>query len=212
MFWFWPCMTMESATFAPADGGAASGASHQQARSASQPAAMRPVETPRLSNAIPSSFASYRHDVVLHLTTTLSRSWSDCSRFFGRLRDMIAYERLMHASFGWALSPMQRLLPSGAWPMAYAAAAPATARSEGASPFGPFDVFGLGAAWCRGLAQGATSQGAPCWQARRAAPQPAREAGAPTPGDMSALLFAPLLGVAAGLQSFAPTAGFGLFG
>jgi len=54
---------------------------------------------------------------LLHITTTLSRNWDRLSHVFGQMRGAMACERLMHASLGWALTPLQRLMPSAIWPV-----------------------------------------------------------------------------------------------
>ncbi|WP_147361464.1 hypothetical protein [Dichotomicrobium thermohalophilum] len=134
-------------------------------------------------------------EMALHVTTTLSRSWTDLSRVFGRMRDAIAYERLMHATFGWALSPMQRLMPSATWPLVHAQQAghwghpprPTETATGG-------DIFSMAAAWWRGLATPFTATGSG-WRPHAA------------PANPPAFAFAPMFGAAAMM----PAIGFGLF-
>jgi hypothetical protein len=152
-------------------------------------------------------------EMALHVTTTLSRSWDDLSRVFGRMRDAIAYERFMHASFGWALSPMQRLMPSAAWPLAYASLNSFGAPTRGVGPIAGADMFGIGLAWWRGFTQPTPSwQQSRGWQPRLPAPQTRKSdhAGGRS-NDFAAFAFAPMLGFAAGLEQMMPAMGFGLF-
>ncbi len=144
--------------------------------------------------------------MALHVTTTLSRTWHGLSVAFGRVRNAIAYERLMHATFGWALTPMQRLMPSAAWPLAYASPQTFSAFTRGAGPVTGADMFGMSIAWWRGL-----TQPTPWQQPLLRAPQPPQSGRASgRPNDFAAFAFAPMLGFAAGLQQMMPGMGFGL--
>jgi len=118
VFWLLPLMTVGTVAAAPSDEGRA-GHVHMSRAATHQPSAVaKNAEQPRQTLTRIVNGAS--RDMTLHVTTTLSRTLRDMSRVFGRMRDAIAYERLMHACFGWALTPMQRLMPSAAWPLAYA--------------------------------------------------------------------------------------------
>lgn len=207
MFWLWPLMTVGSVTTAPAEesgGGAVQGSrAPAQARKA-------PDEQPRTVTKIVDRAT---REMALHVTTTLSRSWDDLGRLFGRMRDAIAYERLMHASFGWALSPMQRLMPSAAWPLAYANLNIFGAPTRGAGPVVGADMFGIGLAWWRGF-----TQPPPSWQQPRTCQPllPAFQARKSLHAgrrfnDFAAFAFAPMLGFAAGLEQMMPAMGFGSF-
>lgn len=207
MFWLWPWMDMGTMMAAPAlEGG--SGYSSPRSRSA-----LRPSPKPETAaDALVRTARDFSHDMLLHVTTTLSRTWQELSQLFGRLRDAIAYERLMHATFGWALSPMQRLLPSAAWPMVHTRPGPSYPPARGIGPVEAGQIFAMGFAWGRGCGPAPRWHNHAGWMPLLPAPQqtPAwQSVGAP--GQLAAMMFAPVLGVTLGLQGLFPASGFGAF-
>jgi len=149
---------------------------------------------------------------LLHVTTILSRTFEQSRRVFARAHALMVHERWMHATFGWALSPTQRLLPSAAWPMAYAQERRAVACGSGSlSYLLPGHFFTLGAEWWRaaaGLAghRSITYAGWPLISVSPAEPtglagrRPPRDAEAlPAPFFDLALGFATLFSMTAGL-------------
>jgi len=215
VLWLWPWMTVGTMAAAPASESGGSGApaprAAQPVRHAPKAAQVTPIQ-PAQSRTITGVMEKTTRDMSLHLTTALSRSWTDLSHFFGRVHDVIVYERWMHATFGWALTPMQRLLPSGAWPMVYANMNQWQQPTRGAGPFGQMDMFGFGFDWWRGFANTSAWQGTPRWRQRLSPPQPRpRTGGQGQPADFTAWALAPALGFAAGLQGFAQGMSGGLF-
>ncbi len=206
VFWLWPLMTVGTMTASPASesgGGSLANSSGSTQRKAS---GVTPEKPQGQSQTMTKIVDRASRDMILHATTTLSRSWSDLSRMFGRMRDAIAYERLMHATFGWALSPMQRLMPSAAWPLAYANIHRFDAPTHGARPLTGADMFSLGISWWRSVSQPVSWQQLSGWQ------PPHGKANNGSPNDLAACVFAPVLGFAAGMQQLMPGMGFGLVG
>ena len=110
--WLWPSMV---AGAAPVDGISGSVAPKAGSSKLREQGAVRAH-----NDAFCSIAAEFRHTsrrALLHITTTLSRNWDRLSRVFGQMRGAMACERLMHASLGWALTPLQRLMPSAIWPV-----------------------------------------------------------------------------------------------
>ena len=209
VFWLWPLMTVDGVATAPANEGAGSGAAGSNARVPEQASLDAKSETE--ARTLTRVAARTGRDMTLHITTTLSRSWTDLSRFFGRCRDAIAYERWMHASFGWALTPTQRLLPSAAWPAAFANELRWRGGTRGAGPMASADMLGLGLAWWGGVARPTAWPRAGGWTTYPPSPRPG-DTTSPGAAHLTALMFAPLLGITAGLQGWTSTMGFGLFG
>lgn len=210
MFWLWPLMTVGTVTAAPSDEGRAGNVHRCRAATHHPSAVAKNTVQPRQTLTRIVNGAS--RDVTLHVTTTLSRTWRDLSRVFARMRDAIAYERWMHACFGWALSPMQRLMPSAAWPLAYATFNGFGAPTRGAGGIAAASTCGFGLAPWRGLMQSSPMQPPPWPQSLLPAPQMRKSCnGGVRPNDYAALAFAPMLGFAAGLQQMMPAMGFGLF-
>jgi len=193
VMWLWPWMTVGTTAAAPA--GERAGPVPNEPATQRAPERTSAAEETDTFDCVTSEFRQTSRSALLHVTTTLSRTWDDLSRLFGRMRDAVAYERLMHASFGWALSPLQRLMPSATWPaihMQEQARRTQPQRGVGAPPAG--DMFALASAWWRGFA-------APC--APNAAGQRETQGGAPA----AALAFAPMFGAAAMIPAMA----FGAF-
>ena len=210
MFWLWPLMTVVGVTTAPASEGAGSGAAVSDARARGRPPLAAKPGPKAAAPTLTRVAARTGRDMTLHITTTLSRSWTDLSRFFGRCRDAIAYERWMHASFGWALTPTQRLLPSAAWPTAFANELRWRGGTRGAGPMPGADMLGLGLAWWGGMARSTAWPDGAGWISSPS-PRPNWSASS-SAGNMTALMFAPLLGMTAGLQGWTSVMGFGVFG
>lgn len=210
MFWLWPWMTAGGVATAPASEGAGSASAVSHARVPQQRSRASNPEPEAPARTLTRVAARTSRDMTLHITTTLSRSWTDLSRFFGRCRDVLAYERWMHASFGWALTPTQRLLPSAAWPAAFANELRWRSGTRGAGPLPGADMLGLGLAWWGGMAQSQGWGRTGGWMPSPS-PRPSWTA-SPSAGNVTALMFAPLLGVTAGLQGWTSAMGFGLFG
>jgi len=211
VFWLWPLMRVGGVATAPASEGAGSSKAVSHARLSHQPSPASKLEREAPARTLTSVAARTTRDMTLHITTTLSRSWTDLSRFFGRCRDILAYERWMHASFGWALTPTQRLLPSAAWPAAFANEVRWRSGTRGAGPLPGADMLGLGLAWWGGMMQ------SPAWPraGRSLTSSPAARPNlttSPSAGNVTALMFAPLLGMTAGLQGWTSAMGFSLFG
>ena len=205
MFWLWPLITAGSVVAAPSDECRA-GNPHERRAVAHQPSAAgkNSKQTPQTLTRLVNTAS---RDVALHVTTTLSRTWRDLSRVFGRIRHAIAYEQLMHASFGWALSPVQRLMPSAAWPLAFANGYGFGAPTRGAGAIAAASMFGFGLTPWRGL-----MQPSPWAQPLLPAPQMRKSLHNGVPAtDFTRVAFAPMLCFTAGLQQMIPAMGFALF-
>jgi len=190
--WLWPWMVAGTVPAAPVD--RSGGASTPQPKPGQAPQAEATREEADTLTCLTAETGQTSRSALMHVTTTLSRTWDQLSHFFARMRDAMAYERLMHASFGWALSPLQRLMPSATWPAVHLQtshwAQPAS--RSGAAPGG--DAFALATAWWRGFA-------APF------APTPSNARSQGPQANPAALAFAPMFGAAAMI----PAMGFGFF-
>ncbi|MFP3920952.1 MAG: hypothetical protein ACLFU3_04505 [Dichotomicrobium sp.] len=208
VFWLWPWMEMGTMMAAPALEG---GSGYSSPRLG---AAVRPSRKPETApDAFVSSMQDASHEWLLHVTTTLSRTWQGMSRLFARVRDAIAYERWMHATFGWALSPIQRLLPSAVWPMVHTRPGQSYLPERGIDPVEAGQIFAMGFAWGRGCSSAPRWHNHVGWMPLPPAPPkaPAWQSGG-APGQLAAMMFAPILGVTLGLQGLFPAAGFGTSG
>jgi hypothetical protein len=98
-----------------------------------------------LANALPGFIVSTTRNVLLHITTSITKISSRAHEFFTRLSNTLAYGRMMHAMFGW-LMPHSHQLPSlMGWPLAFNAAQGA----YGARTASPFDL--IPTAWWQGF-------------------------------------------------------------
>jgi len=210
VFWLWPLTTVSGVATAPASEGAGNSKAVSNARASRPPSPTRKSKSDAPSPTLTKIAAHTSRDITLHITTTLSRSWTDLSRFFGRCRDVLAYERWMHASFGWALTPAQRLLPSAAWPAAFANELRWRGGTRGAGPMPGADMLGVGLAWWGSMAQPRSWGRTSGWTSSPST-RPSWTA-SPGAANVTALMFAPLLGMTAGLQGWTSAMGFGLFG
>lgn len=208
MFWLWPWMTLDNhgSESTAARRARTPGERHCRTSKTYPSRSTEPQHTPAI---VTDAIRGASHDVLLQVTTTLSRTWDGLSRVFGRARHALAYDRWMHATFGWALSPMQRLLPSAAWPMVYAYPGlwGCGLPTRGAGPFlRGGEMMAAGFAWWRSFGQAQLWHGSQGWQPMLpAAPtsQSSRRA-----NHAWTLAVEPLSAFALGLT---PAIGFGLF-
>ncbi len=204
VFWVWPSLTVGTTTATPC----VEGSGGIPARPSQGAPRKAPDAEPQSVTQIAERAS---REMALHVTTTLSRSLHDLSRIFGRMRDAIAYERFMHATFGWALTPMQRLMPSAAWPLVYANFNAFGPPTRGAGPLAGAGMFVMGFDWWRSFTQpnALPHRG---WQTLPPSPQPQRSSfSGGRPNDFAAFAFAPMIGFAAGLQHMMPGIAFALF-
>jgi len=197
MFWFWPLPS-------PVNETSASGhRDSTQAALASDPragAAFGQRSGPMVMDGVLLS----SRNVWLYTTTTLSRTFEGLRRFFGRVSAALTHERWMHQTFDWALTPMQRLLPSAFWALTGPVRAPRGVFPFSADVTPANDPLSLGLAWWRGLLSASTP---PALSQASATPLLARPAGdfrwmTGGPGAAAALAFAPMLGAAMAMSSF----------
>lgn len=196
MFWFWPLLSPvnEMSARGRRDSARAALAPRPRAR-----AALGQRSGPMVMDGVLRS----SRDVWLYTTTTLSRTFEGLRRFFGRVSAALTHERWMHQTFDWALTPMQRLLPSALWGLTGPVREPRGAFPFSANVTAGNDPLSLGLTWWRGLLSASTP---PALSQAPATPLLAPPAGDSRwitggPGAAAALAFAPMLGAAMTMSS-----------
>jgi len=197
MFWFWPMLS-------PVNEAGASGRRDNARPASATSACARTAFGQRSGPVATDGFPRSSRDAWLYTTTTLSRTFEGLRRFFGRVSAALTHERWMHQTFDWALTPMQRLLPSAWWALTGPVRAP-----RGVFPFSADvapgrDPLSLGFAWWRSLLSASTPPGlaqAPSTPLLALPPADSRWMTG-GPGAAAALAVAPMLGAAMTMSSF----------
>lgn len=208
MFWLWPVMLANNGTPAASDRKAAPARPHAPRGAAAARATQGRNPLAHTTSAVSNTMLDASRDALLRGTTFLSRTFEGLRRLFARVRAGLVHERWMHTSFGWALSPAQRLLPSIAWHLVRPAPAPRHTRGTLEAPFIVASTLAdAGFAMWRGALAMTTPMLAapPKWPLL---PPPSATRTAPVTANAMATTMAwiaPMFGLATGMSAWMPS-------
>jgi len=205
MFWLWPVMIASTRAPAASARMAAPARLHGSRGAVAARATQSRNPLAHTTSAVSNTILDASRDALLRGTTFLSRSFEGLRRLFARIRAGLVHERWMHTTFGWALSPAQRLLPSTAWHLVRPAPAPRHAYGPLDAPFAVASTLAdAGFAMWRGALAMTTPMlpAPPKWPLLP--PPSATRAGPVTANPMTTTMswLAPMIGLATGMSAW----------